>query len=265
MTDKTSISQPIASIDKHHLDQVGRAWSRMVDCITHDLKTPLVSLRMTGKHLEDMFGNLVKGYELAVENNLMEASISERHLTAAQEMLVPEIQSEVTEILDFINLLHPYNQQLFATSEATKQLNIQDCLENIVKNHFLTNEKERALLHIECSHNFKFQFAPIFIEFLFDNLIINALNFIEKEGKGEINIWTEEGDNYNLVHFQDTAHGLEETGLAEVFERFFSTQNDKIVPGLGFCRLALLQRGGNILCKAIKDESTDFIIKFPKI
>ncbi|HEX4045558.1 MAG TPA: hypothetical protein VHZ76_07830 [Gammaproteobacteria bacterium] len=50
-----------------------------------------------------------------------------------------------------------------------------------------------------------------------------------------------------------------------IFERFFSTQNGKIVPGLGFCRLALLQMGGNIFCDAIKGESTDFIIKFPKM
>lgn len=254
----------MAKIEQKQLDQLTEAWSRMINCISHDLTTPLAILRMSGQNCEKTLASLRAGYQLAIKNNLpVESKIDERYLEAV-ENLVPIIKQNVTDLTSFLSVLYPYNRQLLSTAEESQPLSIKICVEEALKKYTFVNDQERALVHITDLKDFKFSLAPIFIDYLLSNLLSNAFKAIQRANKGEISIWTEDEPEYNTLHFKDTGLGMEADALERVFSHFFSKKNDKIVPGLGFCRLAVLQRGGNILCAAVKGEYTEFTIKFPK-
>lgn len=245
-------------------DALGQAWSRMVDCIVHDLTTPFAILRMIGMGLEEKIPSLIEGYQLAVKNGLIESKFKEDDLKYIEKQAVPEISSDIKQLSDFLSLLYPYKKKLFFNSPDIKLLSIQACIQEVLKKFPFPYEEQKKLLHIKNDYDFTFAGAPFFIEQLLSNLLLNALYYINSEGKGEITIWAEEKENYNALHFKDTAKGMNEEQLSRVFSRFFTKRDDNIVPGLGFCRLALLQQGGDVLCHSVNEEYTDFIVMFPK-
>ncbi len=261
MADK---SEAFCEISHSNLEKLSRAWARMIDCITHDLTTPLVTLRMTGENTGNLFANLVEGYKLAVKNNLIEAAINERHLKLLEKILVSEIKNNTSAMIEFLRLLHPLNQALLSNSEEIQLLDAKSCIEATLNKYPFSDEKERSLIQVDYKYNFKFSCSPLFMEQLFSNLLSNALYCIKQTGKGKINICIEEEHHYYVVRFKDTAKGMDDLMLLQIFNRFFSRRNNEIVPGLGFCRLAILQKGGDVLCHAVKGEFTEFVIKFPK-
>jgi len=263
MTEK-SLTYDNDPIEQSKLDLLAKSWSRMVNGISHDMVTPLVVIRMTGETFQEILPGLIEGYNLAIQNNLpLKTKVSKRHLEAFEEGLLPDIRENVNKLLSFLNLLHPYNQQLLSTAPEIKLLSIKSCIDEALKNYPYDNDQQRALIHRKDTLDFKFNLAPMFIEHLLSNLISNALRAIDEENRGEITLSTAKEDNYHVLHFKDTASGLNEDARAQVFNRFFSKRGGTIVPGLGFCRLALLQRNGDILCDSVKQQYTDFIIKFP--
>lgn len=251
------------AISQEHLDELGNAWSRLIDCISHDIASPLASLRATGKILEEVFPALVTTYQVATNNKLEIPEISARKLEASGR-LICNIESEINRLTDFLNLLRPYDKKLISDSQDIKSLSIKSCVDNLLNKFPFSNDKERKLVHTDCKHDFQFRCAAIFIENLLNNFLENALHAIQKANKGEITIWTSEDADYNILHFKDTSLGMDEDAINEVFKRFFKKIDNVIVPGLGFCRLAMLQMDGNVICKSVKNEYTEFLIKFPK-
>lgn len=254
------------SIPHEQLDRLAKAWTRMVDCISHDVTSPLTSIRAAGQALETTFPDLVKVYRAAVANNMPNLpNINDKTLTLLESYLVPQIHKGASDITNFLALLHPYDTKIPSDSKDIKTLSAKTVLDQMLAHYAFTNDQERALVHVECAHDFHFQCAEIFIESLFDNFLKNALEKIGMVNKGDIHIWTDDQTDYNEIHFKDTATGIDPEKLPTLFNRFFSKRNDTIVPGLGFCRLAILQMDGDVLCHSIKGEYTEFVVRFPKI
>lgn len=245
-------------------DNIGKAWTRMVDCIAHDLTTPLATLRMGAELLEETLPKLIKGYRLAVEQNLLQAEIPAKRLKFLEAEYASDLKAQIDEMFDFLKLLKLYSDQLPSDTQTITWLSARACIDELLQTYPFDSEEKRALVQFDCRHDFKFKCAPIFIKSLLTNLLTNALRCIDVAGKGKISLWTEQEDTYNVLHFKDTSLGMDENRLAQVFKRFFSKSNQDIAPDLGFCRLALLHTGGDITCHSSKNEYTEFVIKFAK-
>lgn len=251
--------------DQNKLDQLAKSWSRLINCINHDLTTPLAIIRMGSLNLDKILTTLCDEYQLAVKHNLLQTSQAEQKNTQdAFQYLILSIQENANKMQEFLNLLHPYTKQLLSTSDETILLSAKATVQKAIQAYPFANDNERSLIHIDFPCDFTFHCAPIFIDSLLDNLFHNAFRAIQEAKKGQITIWTEETENGYILHFKDSALGMGEDKLTHLFQRFFSKRNHNIIPGLGFCRLALLQRGGNILCQSIVGEYTDFSIQFKK-
>jgi two-component system CAI-1 autoinducer sensor kinase/phosphatase CqsS len=207
---------------------------------------------------------LLNAYKIALEHNLVTTTIDNKHLKIL-DALVPNIRTESTQAIEFLDLLHPYDKKLLSSSEDIAQLSIKACLNHLLEQHAFKNEQERALVTVECKEDFQFKCAPIFIDNLLSNLLDNALRCIEKAAKGTLSIWTTNSKNYNEIHFKDTGSGIAPNNMLRVFHRFFTQRNGITLPGLGFCRLAILQADGDVTCNSALGEYTEFVITFPKI
>lgn len=246
---------------KQDRDALLQAWVRMVYCISHDLKTSLTALRLENGALEEVLPTLLDSYRLVDKNKLMEPVVSEQNLKGLATTCAA-IEKNVDSIVDFLNLLHPYNKKLYS-DESDPPLQLGACLQDILENYPLSDE-QRSGVHLDGTYDFQFKGDAFFLRHLFFDLLDKALYRIKRMDKGEIHIWAEEEDNYFVLHFKDTAGGLDEKTLATVFNWFFAKRDGKIVPALGFCRLKWLHMGGDIVCNTLKDQYTDFVIKFPK-
>ena len=248
-----------------NLDQLNTAWASMMACVTHDLTTPLLSLEMTTTNLARVFTSFAEGYHLAVKNNLLTPTLSDKHIAAAQNALsAGGIESELAYLLDSLNLLHAYTQKSLPNSPDNKLLDIQHCLIETIKKYSFLDENERLSIDIEITNNFSFSCPLIFIESLFLNLLNNAFHFIRKTNQGRIQITTEETETFFMLYFKDTTGAMSENIAQKILHRFFVKQDGHIIPDIGFCRLALLQRGGDLSCNVIQGQETLFTIKFPK-
>ncbi len=265
---KNSINKKYASEspgpEQAQRDKLTQAWSRLIDSISHDLKTPLLSMRMGVDVLAKILPDLVQGYKLAVAENLIKDSISIPYLKAAEEQLAPSLKKSLAASMNFLNLLHPLNQKLIPGTEEVKSISIKKFLTHLIKKYPFADKGEQKLLAINLQQDFNVKFPETFLEPLLFNIFNNALRHISQEEKGQIDIWSEVKDDHNLLHFKDTAKGMDEDAVSRVFDRFFSHREGKTVPGLGYCRLALLQIGGDILCQSIEKQTTLFTILFPK-
>lgn len=243
-------------------DKLTQAWSCLIDCVSHDLKTPLLSTRMSADILAKIIPDLIQGYKLAVANKLIEDKVSVHYLKAADEQIIHSLKNSLTNATNFLNLLHPLNQKLLSGSEEVKSVSIKKFLTQLIERYPFSHQNERNLLSLNLQPDFKVKFSETFLEPLLFNLLNNALRHISQEQKGEIFIWTEVQGNRHSLHFKDTAKGMDEDAVSCVFDRFFSLRDGKTVPGMGYCRLALLQLGGDILCHSIKGQFTHFTIIF---
>ena len=98
------------------------------------------------------------------------------------------------------------------------------------------------------------------------NLLKNAFYFIDKAGKGEIYIWAEINKNKSLLHFKDTAQGIEPEVLPKIFNQFFTYETNRGTGiGLSFCKIVMQSHHGNIECYSKFGEFTEFVLSFPKI
>ncbi len=251
--------------EQNRLDLLAKTWTRMIGCISHDLTNPLATLRLIKYNFEGALSDLVKGYKLAINHQLLDQTpMEQKRVQAIEKNMISSIQQNIDRMQEFLNSLRPYNLQLLSTSPETISFSAQSVVRDALKRVSFLNDEERNLIHLDFPMDFNFKIAPIFIEKLLDNLLNNALNAIRSAEKGEINIWPEESQFHYQLHFKDSASGMTADSVKNIFQRFFSDRNGKKIPGLGFCRLALIQKGGDIVCNSIEGKFTHFIINFPK-
>lgn len=246
-------------------DDFAKTWARMLNCIAHDLTTPLATLGIGAELLEKTLPKLIQGYCLAVEQNLLQAEIPAKRLKFLEAGYASNLKAQINEMFDFLKLLKLYSDQLPSDAQTITALSAKGCIEELLQAYPFNTEQKHTLVQFDYKHDFKFNCAPIFIKSLLTNLLSNAFRCIDIAGKGKINIWLNQEEKYNVLHFKDTALGMDEYKLAQIFKRFFSKHDQAIVPGLGFCRLALLHAGGNISCHSSEGEYTEFIVKFAKV
>lgn len=259
MTDDSSTS---CNIEENKLQELAEAWSRMVDCVSHDLTSPLVSTRLMNENLANMLPNLIEGYEISCKNNLITSKVNEKRLKGLK-IIGSDLTRDIDSILVFLSSLYLFTQELVLNSKSNANISAQAYFDEIINEYFSSHKIERELLHVNYQHDFNLNCVPFFVKYLLLNLLSNAVSAIHHAKKGEIFLRTEKKDDFNLVFFKDTALGMDQEKLSHIFNRFFSKRKGEIVPGLGFCRLALLQNRGDIICNSIKGEFTEFVIKFP--
>ncbi len=251
-------------IPVNKLDQLSQLWSRMIACIIHDLTTPLVVTRMAGSNVNNILSKLISGYQLAVEHHLLEEEpMRADTLKDTKANLMFATGDNINHIFEFFQLLPTFYKQLSSNSPEITELSIKHVLRSALQKQSFANEIQRPSLHLDVKCDFHFHFTPLFVECLFEQLLANAIKLIQQAGKGEIYIHTSADNNKNMVYFRNSAM-TEKEQAKQIFEQFFLKTTDKIVPGLGFCKLALMQRGGDIQYQ-MGDKGGEFAIHFPSV
>ena len=123
---------------------------------------------------------------------------------------------------------------------------------------------QHHFIQIDLSQDFELTCPVLFFETSIRHLLIHAYQHILQSGLGNIRIWISSEDGYHVFNLHETSQYWTSDQLANLFERFIFEYDDKTRPGLGFCRLALLYIGGDIVYHAAHGtEGVHFKIMIP--
>ena len=114
---------------------------------------------------------------------------------------------------------------------------------------------------------------------VFLNIMLNAVQAMEKEEKLTITIRTEkiikygrrktdifkQGQEIIFIEFKDTGKGMDEETLKKVFDPFFTTKEKNTGLGLSICYGIIKNHGGTIEVQSKLGEGSTFIVKLPSM
>lgn len=100
---------------------------------------------------------------------------------------------------------------------------------------------------------------------MFMNIIINAAQVMEEEGKLTLETYKSQQENWITIKISDTGCGIPEDVLPYIFDHFFTTKEEGQGTGLGLSMVYSIveNHGGTIIAKSKPGEGTTFIIEFP--
>ncbi len=229
--------------------------------IAHEMRTPLASINISSTVLKQHLPKFIDGYIKAKEHGLEVENMSEIQIHTTQA--VPQRLSQVCKsslmTIDMLLMLGSKPKE-----SVSSQCDTLECVRTALSEYAFF-PRERRCVVLRGNVNFRFNGSGDLMVHILFNLLKNSLHYIRDKKRGEIEIWCEQKDNHNSLHFKDTAIGISENDLPHIFESSFSKRKHGTGLGLNFCKKAMESMGGKIKCFSQVGEHTEFILTFPKI
>ncbi|BCJ97658.1 ATP-binding protein [Anaerocolumna chitinilytica] len=215
-----------------------------VSNVTHELKTPLTSIR---GFIDTLKNGAIK--EEAVANRFLDIIDieAERLFTLIQDiLLLQEIESK----REFEKLPYDINECVKAVIELLEP--------KLKENLKIVFEPEPYLKPFYCN--------PDRMKQLFINLLDNAIKYTEE---GIITISLKEEDGNLVLGVKDTGIGIEKEYLPRIFERFYRVDRGRSRKqggtglGLSIVKHIVELYGGNIQVNSTLGMGTEFVIALP--
>lgn len=230
--------------------------------IAHELRTPLLGIKSGAQALVQYLPILFQGYQLAKEQELITSPLRDsriQQLEGVSERIISEINYANT-IIDMLLVKAGRENSLQHCNLET--CSMAECINEAIARYPFSSSKERTLVSYQ--GDFQFLGSKLLMQHVIFNLLKNALYAIATAQKGSISIWVESGEKCNYLYFKDTAMGMSNQQLSQLFNHFYTTTFMGTGIGLSFCKLVMTGFGGNITCEAIEKEYTLFTLSFPR-
>ena len=228
--------------------------------IAHEIRTPLATIKASTTFVEYLIEtmlNEIKEYEIKTPN------INEKNLSKLKES-INMINEKTDQSNAVINMLLTKLQGFeFGVSNFDNFLAV-DCIEDALKEYTAPIDIADKIKFTK-NNNFEILGNQRMVKHVIMNVLKNSVYFIQKSNKGEIIIWLENKLKENEIHFKDTAFGINEAVLTQIFKPFFTTETSTGTGvGLAFSKMVMESHQGNITCLSKEGEYTEFILSFPK-
>ncbi|MBN8670239.1 MAG: HAMP domain-containing histidine kinase [Chitinophagales bacterium] len=221
--------------------------TRLISIISHDIITPLKFLHLAGR-------NLVESHEQMTDELKMETLEEIVHTARELEMLS-------TNILNWIKYQNE-NRQL-----GREEVRLNEMVRNIFSILNGMAKQKNIFLSNEVPEDFAIRQYAEPLRIILYNLVVNALNFMEK---GHITIVAKQLRNGMLIEVKDQGFGMTKEQinniLADQFIVSSANVDGKKGNGLGYLIIKDLLRvvEGNFSIKSAKNIGTTIKLFFPK-
>ena len=230
---------------KERLADEENSTKTLITDISHQLKTPLASIRMS--------------HDLSLTENLTD---EERQSFLATE--TQEIQKMETLLGELVKLSRLENSMILINCE---KCSLKNTISEAVGQIFIKARGKKIEISVdlekdvEISHDRKWTVEAL------ANILENAVKYSEDGGK--ILIRVSSLYSHVLIQVDDEGIGIPEGEEHEIFKRFYRGSNAKNMVsegagvGLYLARSIIEQQGGSIVAKGKKDKGTIFQILLP--
>ncbi|MBI5146761.1 MAG: PAS domain S-box protein [Thaumarchaeota archaeon] len=222
-------TKEIEGIKTKRLEAIGELSAR----IAHDLRNPLSIIKGAIQILE-----LTKDPALSRYSEYF--SMIQRSIT--------RMSHQVEEVLDYVKP-QPLNLKTYSLLQILKDTVRRVKCYGKIKISIPKND-----VKIKCDAEK--------LEIVFLNLILNAIQAMNNEGK--INLRIKSKGTHVLVEVEDNGPGIPRDLLSKIFDPLFTTRQIGTGLGLPSCKAIIEKHGGTINVKTKKNVGTTFLIHLPK-
>jgi NtrC-family two-component system sensor histidine kinase KinB len=217
----------------------------IISTVSHELKTPLTSVRLAIHILMSEKLGVLSGKQM----ELLEAARQdgERLYRVIEDLLeLSHLESGVAE-------------------SRAKKMNVEDLLLQVTEKHRAAFVDRGVELKLESVGDIPPVLAdPSRISLVFDNLLHNALKFTPRGGQVRLSAQTEGG----MVRFEveDTGKGIDPEYLPKIFEKFFRIPGQETSDsglGLSIAKEFVESQGGTIQVASQLGKGTTFSFTLP--
>jgi two-component system, sensor histidine kinase and response regulator len=244
---KILIAQKAATLEeqKQQLTELDALKNRLFSIISHDLKTPIYSLRNLFRNVEkyDIAGDEIKILVPDIINDLnFTTSLMENLLLwAKSQMQGNTIHPQLLDIADLVNEV----KQLLRLQAESK--------------HVYVNSKIDSCIYVFADKDM--------INLVLRNILSNAIKFTPNEG--EIKVGASIKNEMVEMYVEDSGMGISEENLSKLFTNNYFTTNgtaNESGTGLGLmlCKEFLQKNGGEIMVESTVGKGSRFSFTIPK-
>jgi len=217
------------------------AWREVARQIAHEIKNPLTPMKLNVQYLEKAYLENDPKFDEKIRN--------------ISHSLVMQIDT-----LDKV-------AEMFSEFAKTKTGNFSkvNLLETVKSCVSLFRNNSNVLIEINAEENISNYFILAFekdILRVFNNLLKNSIQSIERKSIGKIEIVFIQGPNQIIVEVIDNGKGIAEDVKANIFQPYFTTKTGGTGLGLAIVKNIMAEIGGEISFESSAVNGTRFILKF---
>ncbi|MHA1974782.1 MAG: sensor histidine kinase [Candidatus Hodarchaeales archaeon] len=231
------------------LEQKNNELEEFVYTISHDLKSPLLS---------------IAGFSYLIQTKIKD------ELDDELETYFGSIQRNVKRIESIINDILEYSR-IGRVEEKRELYDLNKILEEVVTSFKPRLKTSSINLEIVAKMPEVYVVKKRIVQ-VFENLIDNAIKFMDfdkKERKIEIGVLKETSDDYVVVYVRDSGVGIREEDLPKIFRLFSRIPNPKTNEvsgsgvGLANVKKIMENHGGNVWVESKEGVGSNFYLQIP--
>jgi len=223
----------------------------LVSNISHDLKTPLTA---------------IKGYAEGLIDGV--ASTKEK-----QNKYLKTIYNKANAMTALVEELSLYskvegNMIMYEFIPINIDRYFKDCIEEMLLD---VEEYGITLKYINnCDKDINVVIDGEQVKRVFDNVVNNAIKYIEDKSIGKIDVILNELDNFVRVEIKDNGKGMSVEDMPLIFDRFYRTDSSRNSAqggtglGLSIAKKIIEDHGGKIYAESTQGVGTSIIFTLPK-
>ena len=135
----------------------------------------------------------------------------------------------------------------------------------LIRDNYNLNNSEFIKINIDIEKDFIFMGDRNLFRHVIYNLLKNSIDNLKIKPSTDIRIYSQYSDYENILIFEDTGVGIEDSLVNKIFDSYFSTKDEGMGIGLFFCKQVIERFGGKIVCESEKNRYTRFKMLFPKV
>ncbi len=217
-----------------------------VSNVSHELKTPLTSMKVLAESLVDQQG---------VPEELYQEFLHDINSEIDRENEI------ITDLLNMVRLDRKEGEMHIA------QVSINELLE-IIMRRLRPIAKERNIEMIfESFRNVLAEVDEVKMSLVFTNLIENAIKYNKESGKVKVSLNADH--RFFYVRVEDTGIGISDDAKKYIFDRFYrvdkarSRETGGTGLGLAIAKSAVMMHKGNIKVSGKEGEGSVFVVRIP--
>jgi two-component system autoinducer 1 sensor kinase/phosphatase LuxN len=229
----------------HYQNQIHQSQA-MAKSIAHEMRNPLAQLQL---HLEKL-DELVLNYG------------SIRQIRAEIQQGKDAVQHG-SKLIDII--LHEVNQSMIS-EEKLAIFSIKQLLTEAIHDFAYASEVDTTRIQLKTQIDFQVCVNETLFDFVIFNLLRNALYYFDSYPDSVVELTLEAGESYNQLRFIDYGPGIEPQVVQRIFDDFFTFRKPGGSGlGLSYCRRAMALFNGQIECRSVYGQYTEFTLSFPVV
>ncbi|MYN04724.1 histidine kinase [Pseudoduganella sp. DS3] len=227
--------------------------------IAHEMRTPLASIRSQTRMLSRCLPELIAGYRPEHKGALGARQL--QHLGD----IARSIDAEVSRSNFIVDMLLASARDGVMQRETFAVHSVAVCVDEAMACYPFTGA-ERAQVRVTISNEYSFYGSDVLLMFVLYNLLKNALQALQLNGRGTVDVECYSRGMQNWLVVTDTGHGIEPDVLPHVFEPFYTTRRNGCGTGMGlaFCKRVVSAFGGEIACESEPGRYTRILISLPR-